>query len=96
MFSLLQGAVFIDAGNVWYSGGLETEKTDIKAEDLLNEFAVGSGFGLRMDFDFFVIRFDVGVKIRDPGLLSEGDEWVILTRNVPKNFTYNIALGYPF
>ncbi len=96
ILSLLQGAVFIDAGNVWYSGGLETEKTDIKAEDLLNEFAVGTGFGLRLDFDFFVIRFDMGVKVRDPGLLSTGDEWVILTRNIPKNFTYNIALGYPF
>ncbi len=96
IFSLLQGAIFVDAGNVWYSGGLETENTDIKIEDLLNEFAIGSGIGLRLDFDFFVIRFDVGVKVRDPGLISLGDEWVILTRNVPKNLTYNIALGYPF
>lgn len=94
--SLLQGAVFIDAGNIWYSGGLETAETDIVAKDLVNEFAMGTGAGLRLDFDFFVIRFDVGVKLRDPALLAQGDEWVILTRNVPKNFTYNIALGYPF
>jgi outer membrane protein assembly factor BamA len=96
IFSLLQGAVFIDAGNVWYSGGLETDNTDIQVEDLLNEFAIGTGFGLRLDFDFFVVRFDIGVKVRDPGLLSQNDEWVILTRNIPRNLTYNIALGYPF
>lgn len=96
ILSLLKGAVFVDAGNIWYSGGLENTQTDIVLKDLINEFAVGTGFGLRLDFDFFVIRFDLGIKVRDPALISKGDEWVIFTRNVPKNFTYNIALGYPF
>ncbi len=96
IFSLLRGAVFIDAGNIWYSGGLQTEDTNIEVKNLLNEFAVGTGLGLRLDFDWFVIRFDLGIKMRDPALVAEGDEWVILTRNVPKNFTYNIALGYPY
>lgn len=96
IISPLYGAVFIDMGNVWYTGGLETEQTDLVLNDFLDEFAIGSGFGVRMDLDFFVIRFDLGVKLRDPALISQGDEWVIATRNVPRNFTYNIALGYPF
>ena len=84
------------SGNIWLSGGLENAQTDIVWKDLPNQLAVGTGLGMRLDFDFFVIRFDLGIKVRDPALISEGDEWVILTRNVPKNFTYNIAFGYPF
>lgn len=98
IFSSLKGALFVDAGNVWYTGGLQTEKTDLNAKALYNELAIGTGFGTRIDFDFFVIRFDVGMKLRDPALLRENAEWVLFSRNAwqPKNYSYHIALGYPF
>ena len=96
LFSVVKGAVFIDAGNVWYTGGLQTEKTELKLKSLITEIAIGSGVGLRLDFDFFIFRFDLGVKVRDPGRISLGDEWVIFTQNIPQNFTYNIALGISF
>ncbi len=98
IFSSLKGALFIDAGNVWYTGGLQNNQTELSMEALYKELAVGTGIGLRIDLDFFVIRFDMGVKVRDPGLISEGREWVLFTEtpNIPKNFSYHVALGYPF
>ncbi len=97
LVSSLRGALFIDAGNVWYTGGLQDENSDLNLKALYRELAIGTGIGVRLDLDFFVIRFDVGMKVRDPGLIDENEEWVILTQpNYLKNLTYNIALGYPF
>lgn len=95
LFSFFQGAIFVDAGNIWLNGGLEDEETDFKIEDVVEQLAIGTGIGVRMDFDFFVVRFDVGAKVRDPGRISIGDPWVLDNRPFA-NLTYNIALGYPF
>lgn len=95
LFSFFQGAIFVDAGNIWLNGGLEDDETDFIIGDVLNQFAIGTGFGVRMDFDFFVVRFDLGIKVRDPGRISMGDPWVLDNRPF-KNNTFNFALGYPF
>lgn len=95
LFSFFQGAIFVDAGNIWLNGGLENEDTDFIFEDVLNQFAIGTGFGIRMDFDYFVVRFDLGIKVRDPGRISIGDPWVLDNRAFNNN-TFNFALGYPF
>jgi len=95
--SYLQGALFLDAGNIWLTGGLQNEQTDLKMEDFYNQMAIGGGVGFRLDFDFFVIRFDIGMKLRDPALLVSNEEWVFLSQPAfIKNWTYNFALGYPF
>ena len=96
IYSSLKGAIFVDAGNIWLTGGLETEKSGFKIRNLARDLYIGSGFGLRLDLDFFVIRFDTGLRLRDPGYLENNDEWVIATKPVLPNLTYNIALGYPF
>jgi hypothetical protein len=96
LFSALHGAVFVDAGNIWNTGGIETPKTKLTWRALYQELAISTGAGLRLDLDFFVVRFDVGVKVRDPSLIDEGDQWVILSRPVFPNLSYHIALGYPF
>lgn len=92
----LKGALFVDAGNIWLSGGLETPESAFRLQNLARDLYIGSGFGLRLDLDFFVIRFDTGVKIRDPGYWDQQREWVILNQPILSNLTYNIALGYPF
>ncbi len=96
LFSALHGAVFVDAGNIWNTGGIQTPKTNLTWQGLYRELAVSTGAGLRLDLGFFVVRFDMGVKVRDPSLLDQGDQWVILTRPVLPNMSYHIALGYPF
>jgi outer membrane protein assembly factor BamA len=96
IYSSLKGAVFLDAGNIWLSGGLESSESTFSLKNLGRDLYLGSGFGLRLDLDFFVIRFDTGIKVRDPGYWSQREEWVIFTKPVLPNLTYNIALGYPF
>ncbi len=101
LFSFVQGALFVDAGNVWYVKSEPVEGGRFNANDFISEIAIGSGIGLRMDFDFLVLRFDAGIKTYDPAR-DPGERWVI--RNLSwkrplgeKNQTvWNIAIGYPF
>jgi len=96
IYNSLKGALFVDAGNIWLSGGLQSEDSGFRLKNLGRDLYIGSGFGLRLDLDFFVIRFDTGIKVRDPGYWAQQEEWVILSKPVIPNLTYNIALGYPF
>lgn len=96
LYSSLKGAVFLDAGNIWLPGGIGNPDAEFELRDLGRDLYLGTGFGLRLDLEFFVIRFDTGLRLRDPGYLDVGDEWVIATKPVLPNLTYNIALGYPF
>ncbi len=100
--SILRGALFVDAGNIWMvSKEGEREGTTFDFDTFLGEFAVGTGFGLRLDASFFVIRFDVAFPLRRPYLPS-GERWVIDEINFRSsqwrsdNLTFNIAIGYPF
>lgn len=92
----LKGAIFMDFGNIWLTGGLGSASNNFELANLGRDLYLGSGAGLRIDLDFFVIRFDVGLRLRDPGYYDVGEEWVVLTKPRFNNLTYNIALGYPF
>lgn len=95
MFWQLNGALFVDVGNIW------TLKNDDKQEagnfgfnTFYKEIAIGTGVGLRLDFSFFVFRFDTGIKARDPSIEKP---WMLFDKEYPNNrFSYNIGIGYPF
>jgi hypothetical protein len=109
IFGFFRGAVFVDAGNVWMTK--ETLKEDgepdrpggkFEAKDMFKELAVGTGFGLRVDVEFFVIRFDLGIPVRVP-YLPEGERNVLNKLKFGFNpapdeygIVLNIAIGYPF
>ena len=110
IFSYLKGAFFVDAGNVWLTGNYEdlendqqtsnssnTLFTDGKFEsDWLNEVAAGFGFGLRVDIQNFVIRFDLASPFRVP-YQPKNDRWnVPFFGNNGNKATLNFAIGYPF
>lgn len=97
LFWLLEGALFVDAGNIWYLNSDEFEGGLFRKDEFYKEFAVGSGFGIRLNLSFFVFRLDLGVKLRDPAL-NEGKRWIIGNRslNWQDDFTINIGIGYPF
>lgn len=60
------------------------------------QIAVGTGAGLRLDVNFFLLRFDLGLKLHDP-MQAEGQRFVLLNRNGGFNKSvFNIAIGYPF
>ena len=89
-----KGAFFVDAGNIW--NVLDEEDRDpLRFNGLsdLTEIAVASGLGLRYDFGFFVLRFDVGFKTYNPGL-PEGSRW--FKEYNFKNSVLNIGINYPF
>jgi outer membrane protein assembly factor BamA len=102
LVSILKGAVFVDAGNIWLlrddpnrPGGKFSFQT------FLDQVAVGTGFGLRLDLSFFVLRCDIAFPLRVP-YLSEGERWVFrkIALGNPSwrtnNLMLNIAIGYPY
>lgn len=97
MFWLLEGAFFLDVGNVWFLNSDQFEGGLFHKDRFYKEFAVGSGFGTRFDFSFFIFRLDLGVKLRDPAL-PEDNRWIIGNRALSwqDDFTVNIGIGYPF
>ena len=111
--SRLNGAVFLDAGNVWnISSGNSQPETYFKFKNLANQLGVGTGMGFRYDLQYFIFRFDIGVKLRDPQF-DPSEQWVISklfsggkefrasydAANSPDSyhfFQYNFGIGLPF
>lgn len=93
-FGKFNGALFVDTGNIWnVFDNVEDEKSVFSGIESLKDTAVGSGFGLRYDFSFFVFRFDFGFKTYNPSEQSN-KKWF---RDY--NFTnsvLNIGINYPF
>ncbi|MGY8911124.1 MAG: BamA/TamA family outer membrane protein, partial [Flavobacteriales bacterium] len=90
----LKGALFVDAGNIWDISGSDFVEEDAKFTGFssLKNIAVGSGFGARLDFNFLIIRFDVGFKTYEPYL--QDSKWF---KNYNFNSAvYNIGINYPF
>jgi len=89
-----KGAFFVDAGNIWNAlDNVDDEASKFNGIADLQELAVASGFGLRYDFGFFVLRFDVGFKTYNPEN-PKGERW-FNEYNFP-NAVYNIGINYPF
>jgi outer membrane protein assembly factor BamA len=112
LVGFVEGAVFLDVGNVWTfkprvkldenENVVENGNSQFKFTEFYKEFGVGTGFGLRFNFSFLILRFDVGLKIYDPARV-EGDRYVF---NKLKFFSpfgterepviYNVGVGFPF
>ena len=91
----LHGATFLDCGNIW----LLREDPDrpggrLKAGHFFKDLALGTGFGIRYDMDFLVIRFDVGIGLHLPYETGKSGYY-----NLPRfkdGMGYHFAIGYPF
>jgi outer membrane protein assembly factor BamA len=95
IFKILEGATFIDAGNIWLLRQDESRPgATFRSEDFLRELAIGTGAGVRLNFGFFILRLDAGVKALDPAK-PPGEKW-ILNEAKFKTANYNLGIGYPF
>ena len=99
LFGSLQGAVFLDAGNVWNlhertdaDGTVLATKFQLK--NALKEMAVGTGFGIRYDLDFLVLRLDWGIGLHVPYTTEKSG--FFNADGFKKNQTLHFAIGYPF
>ncbi|MFD1603676.1 BamA/TamA family outer membrane protein [Flavobacterium artemisiae] len=94
IFGDVKGAIFADAGNIWnVMDNVIDEKAKFNNLNDLEEIALGTGFGLRYDLSFFVIRLDLGFKTYNPAH-AKGDRWF-----KEYNFGHsvlNFGINYPF
>lgn len=95
LFWVFEGAVFVDAGNIWtiknypnQPGGFFRFKTFYK------EIALAYGLGLRMDFNYFLLRLDMGVKAHNPAYGQ--DRWPLLDPSWKRDVSFHFSVGYPF
>ena len=96
LFWKLNGAVFIDAGNVWNirSQGTQTEGV-FKFNRFYKQLAVSYGLGIRFDLDFLILRFDGGMKAINP-MYTGRDRYPIVSPDFGRDFAFHFAVGYPF
>lgn len=96
LFWKFSGAAFVDAGNIWT---IREYKDQPGGEFRLNKFyqqiAVGYGIGLRMDANFFIVRFDAGMKAIDPAYKGRA-HYPITHHNFDRDFAFHFAVGLPF
>lgn len=111
LFKIVEGAWFVDAGNIWLlNEDKERPGSQFHPRNFYRQIAIGSGVGIRLDFSFFIFRFDLGLKVRDP-MQAYDENWVITrifdqqwkedyqnTYNGRRyQFTnWNLGIGYPF
>tara|TARA_Y100000385_G_scaffold290155_1_gene362104 strand:- start:1117 stop:3672 length:2556 start_codon:yes stop_codon:yes gene_type:complete len=94
LFGNLNGAFFVDAGNIWnVLDDVENPKATFDSFDSLKDIAVGAGIGLRYDFGFFILRLDTGFKAYNP-TYSINNRW--LKDFNFSNAVYNFGINYPF
>ena len=109
----LNAATFLDAGNIWNITQNSTQpETNFKFNKLGEQIALGTGLGFRYDVQFFVFRFDVGLKLKDPQFAGD-EQWVIskfinggkefkanyFATHSPERYRflqYNFGIGMPF
>lgn len=113
LFGFVSGALFVDAGNTWtfnQQGG-DRGNSQFRFNQFYKEIAVGTGFGLRFDFTFLILRLDVGMKVYDPAR-DEQDRFVLNRvrfwkpyatqggdgsyANFREPVIYNVGIGYSF
>ena len=94
IFQQLNGALFADAGNIWnVLDNTEEEAYIFNGLKSLKNIAVGSGFGFRYDFNFFIVRLDLGFKTYNPAN-EENEKWLKEIRF--NKSVLNIGINYPF
>lgn len=95
LFWVFEGALFIDAGNIWTIKDYPTQPGGcFHFRDFYKQIALAYGLGLRMDFTYFLLRFDLGFKAHNP---ARGQEpWPIAHPNWNRDATFHFSVGYPF
>jgi outer membrane protein insertion porin family len=101
LFSIkFRSALYTDIGNIWswepIVAGPEGVGSDFRLNSFYNQFAVDAGTGLRLDFNYFILRFDYAYKIHDPQALEgQSDGWLYKLHD-PGSGQLQLGINYPF
>ena len=96
MFWKIAGAVFVDAGNVWTFNEISSasDRSSLIGTDFFRSIAMNWGAGIRLDFDFLVLRVDLGLKLHDP---AREYSWLPPSQWFKRDgYTIHFGVGYPF
>jgi len=95
LFWVLELGAFIDCGNVWTIREYENQPGGVfKFNKFYEQLALSYGLGLRMDFTYFLMRFDMGMKAHNPA--SGQEHWPLFSPNFKRDAEFHFSIGYPF
>lgn len=95
LFWVLEGAVFIDGGNIWTIRDYETQPGGVfRFNSFYKEIAAAYGLGIRADFTYFLLRLDMGIKAYNPA--ENQEPWPLLNPRWKRDTTFHFSIGYPF
>ena len=93
----LHGAVFVDAGNIWtLRNYAEQPGGQFRLNSFYRQIALAYGLGLRLNFDYFILRFDLGMKAVNPAYETSREHYPLLYPNFKRDFAFHFAVGLPF
>ncbi len=97
LFWKFEGAAFIDAGNIWTLRNYEDQPGgQFKFSEFYKQIAAAYGLGLRLNFDYFILRFDMGMKAINPAYETQEEHWAIVHPKLSRDFAFHFAVGLPF
>lgn len=97
LFWKLHGAFFIDAGNVWNTRAYaDMDEGQFHFNTFYKQIAVSYGLGLRLNFNYFILRFDGGMKAINPTITHGRKHYPITQPKFDRDFTFHFAVGLPF
>lgn len=95
LFWVFEGALFVDGGNVWTIKNYENQPNGLfRFDSFYKELAWAYGIGLRMDFNYFLLRFDLGMKAYNPALGQQ--PWPLTHPRWHRDAAFHFSVGYPF
>jgi len=97
LFWKIYGAAFIDAGNIWtLRKYAEQPGGDFRIGEFYKQIAVAYGIGLRLNFDYFILRFDMGMKAINPAYDTNKEHFALLHPKFGRDSAFHFAVGLPF
>lgn len=95
LFWILEGALFVDGGNIWTIHNYVNQPGGVfRFDSFYKELAAAYGLGFRLDFTYFLLRLDLGMKAVNPA--ADEYQWPILRPNLRRDCTVHFSVGYPF
>ena len=97
LFWKIDGALFADAGNIWTLRAYDEQPGgQFKFGEFYKQLAASYGLGFRLNFDYFILRFDMGMKAVNPAYETHREHWPIVHPDFSRDFTFHFAVGLPF
>ena len=97
LFWKIDGGVFVDAGNVWTLRNYEEQPGgQFRIDEFWRQIAVAYGLGFRLNFGYFILRLDGGMKAINPGYAHGSLRYPLIHPKFKRDFQLHFAVGLPY